>query len=74
MEEKVVNNGLADQLKGQQVANEVEHVSEKALIEIVGDLSLEDKEFCEKETKQILERLIVGSSNGNRFVWCGTSR
>ena len=68
MEEKVVNNGLADQLKGQQVANEVEHVSEKALIEIVGDLSLEDKEFCEKETKQILER------NVNRFVWCGTSR
>lgn len=57
MEEKVVNNGLADQLKGQQVANEVEHVSEKALIEIVGDLSLEDKEFCEKETKQILELL-----------------
>ena len=35
----------------------MEHVSEKALIEIVGDLSLEDKEFCEKETKQILELL-----------------
>ena len=43
--------------EGRQVVNVMEHVSEKALIEIVGDLSLEDKEFCEKETKQILELL-----------------
>ena len=57
MEEEMKSNTPVSPQEGQQVANEVEHVSEKALIEIVGDLSLEDKEFCEKETKQILELL-----------------
>ena len=57
MEEEMKSNPPVSPQEGQQVANEVEHVSEKALIEIVGDLSLEDKEFCEKETKQILELL-----------------
>ena len=57
MEEKVTNNSQVSPEEGRQVVNVMEHVSEKALIEIVGDLSLEDKEFCEKETKQILELL-----------------
>ena len=57
MEEKVTNNSQVSPQEGRQVVNVMEHVSEKALIEIVGDLSLEDKEFCEKETKQILELL-----------------
>ena len=57
MEEKVMNNSFADQLKGQQIANGVEHVSEQALIESAGDLPLEDQEFCQKETKQILDLL-----------------
>ena len=57
MEEEMKSNPPVSPQEGQQVANEVEHVSEKALIKIAGDLSLEDKEFCEKETKQILELL-----------------
>ena len=57
MEEKMTSNSQVSPEEGRQVVNVMEHVSEKALIEIVGDLSLEDKEFCEKETKQILELL-----------------
>lgn len=57
MEEKVTSNSQVSPMEGQQVNNVVEHVSEKALIKIVGDLSLEDKEFCEKETKQIMDML-----------------
>lgn len=57
MEEKVTSNSQVSPVEGQQVNNVVEHVSEKALIKIVGDLSLEDKEFCEKETKQIMDML-----------------
>lgn len=57
MEEKMTSNSQVSPEEGRQVTNVMEHVSEKALIEIVGDLSLEDKEFCEKETKQILELL-----------------
>jgi hypothetical protein len=57
MEEEMKSNTPVSPQEGRQVTNVVEHVSEKALIEIVGDLSLEDKEFCEKETKQILELL-----------------
>lgn len=57
MEEEMKSNSQVSPEEGRQVVNVMEHVSEKALIEIVGDLSLEDKEFCEKETKQILELL-----------------
>lgn len=57
MEEEMKSNTPVSPQEGRQVVNVMEHVSEKALIEIVGDLSLEDKEFCEKETKQILELL-----------------
>jgi hypothetical protein len=57
MLEKVMNNSLADQLKGQQITNGVDHVSEQALIKSKGDLPLEDQEFCKKETKQILDLL-----------------
>lgn len=57
MEEEMKSNSQVSPQEGRQVVNVMEHVSEKALIEIVGDLSLEDKEFCEKETKQILELL-----------------
>lgn len=57
MEEEMKSNTPVSPQEGRQVVNAMEHVSEKALIEIVGDLSLEDKEFCEKETKQILELL-----------------
>ena len=49
MEEKMTSNSQVSPEEGRQVVNVMEHVSEKALIEIVGDLSLEDKEFCEKE-------------------------
>ena len=48
MEEKVINNTLVSPEEGRQVNNVVEHVSEKTLIGITGDLSSEDKEFCEK--------------------------
>lgn len=57
MEEKMTSNSQVSPEEGRQVVNVMEHVSEKALIKIAGDLSLEDKEFCEKETKQILELL-----------------
>ena len=57
MEEEMKSNTPVSPQEDRQVVNVMEHVSEKALIEIVGDLSLEDKEFCEKETKQILELL-----------------
>ena len=57
MEEKVINNTLVSPEEDRQVNNVVEHVSEKILIGITGDLSSEDKEFCEKETKQIMDLL-----------------
>ena len=57
MEEKMTSNSQVSPEEGRQVNNVVEHVSEKALIKIAGDLSLEDKEFCEKETKQIIDLL-----------------
>ena len=57
MEEKVTSNSQVSPMEGQQVNNVVEHISEKARMGIVGDLSLEDKEFCEKETKQIMDML-----------------
>ena len=57
MEEKVTNNSQVSPEEGRQVTNVVEQVSEKTLIEITGDLSSEDKEFCEKETKQIIDLL-----------------
>jgi len=57
MEEKMTSNSQVSPEEGRQVNNGVEHVSEKTLIKIAGDLSLEDKEFCEKETKQIIDLL-----------------
>lgn len=57
MEEKVTSNSQVSPTEGRQVTNVVEQVSEKTLIEITGDLSSEDKEFCEKETKQIIDLL-----------------
>ena len=57
MEEKMTSNSQVSPEEGRQVVNVMEHVSEKALIKIAGDLSLEDKEFCEKETKQIIDLL-----------------
>lgn len=53
----MTSNSQVSPEEGRQVNNVVEHVSEKALIKIAGDLSLEDKEFCEKETKQIIDLL-----------------
>ena len=55
MEEKMTSNSQVSPEEGRQVTNVVEQVSEKTLIEITGDLSSEDKEFCEKETKQIID-------------------
>ena len=57
MEEKMTSNSQVSPEEGRQVTNVVEQVSEKTLIEITGDLSSEDKEFCEKETKQIIDLL-----------------
>ena len=57
MEEEMKSNTPVSPQEGRQVNNVVEHVSEKALIKIAGDLSSEDKEFCEKETKQIIDLL-----------------
>ena len=57
MEEKMTSNSQVSPEEGRQVNNVVEHVSEKTLIGITGDLSSEDKEFCEKETKQIIDLL-----------------
>ena len=57
MEEKMTSNSQVSPEEGRQVVNVMEHVSEKTLIKIAGDLSLEDKEFCEKETKQIIDLL-----------------
>ena len=57
MEEKMTSNSQVSPEEGRQVNNGVEHVSEKTLIGITGDLSSEDKEFCEKETKQIMDLL-----------------
>lgn len=57
MEEKMTSNSQVSPEEGRQVNNVMEHVSEKALIKIAGDLSLENKEFCEKETQQIMDLL-----------------
>lgn len=60
MEEKAMNRSLADRDRIRQATDAEGHVTEKKTTGSTSDLSPEEKEFCEKETRRLADLLSPG--------------